>query len=1048
MTNVVHRAIRNAVAKLLKPYLEQHECVSKISIKNGKIEIVDLIASNEAINAVLAAKGLPFEVKLCHCKFAHIEIPWIFRDHSILIRIDELSVVVAPLHESAWSLERVWQQTEAGISLALAALIKKQDKLSQRSGRKRSLFGLLKQQLLAKADPRITIENVHVRYESLVGPEAFVAGLVLEACSIQTDFGGGRTDGTLDLKHAGVYCRTRADAEDRVGTSVLATTSENGVSAFVLETTSPAGTAAAGASAAAAAAPPRDAAGSGTAARVDGSGAEDALAVVQRMREVMRTACAWNDAEWLVGPVFASGTMARRQYSTDATTPLAIAHIKVMPTCARVSDAQLAALVSVSGHRERYKLFSCYAALIPAILHERPSRRARLRWQAAFRAIVRSLGLDAIVKPGLIGYSLKLARRYRQLYTTQLDLAGQSLNADDLIGARARMPDQDRLFMEMVEARIPAVAVALWRLLSRVKGGEKHGGTSTLAARRKALTQLYDNLTVHDLLLFNEAEAEIAGQLTEPSRSVQHVGLPAGYCHTHLAIDCQSICLELSVAAEAPNAPSTGRSLPAMSQGRGLSLLRVDAKPIALRVRKFARTGEETRLCIGDVEIRTGAAPSTGFGAHIARVQGDRGGHFTEEMLGGTDPVLVVAPSTAGRLVQVHEREPTWLNGIQQWTSQIFPALTKSEPPSASDATSASAGVAPDQPPNAPTDAHTPERSVHGGGALQRSSPEGVALVLAFVCSTSELRASEVKLDVALVDAVYSPSFFRLYRRFADRIELATSRYPLSATNSLRTKWGLMTRTVDSALKPIYWWPEVKMMTLFLSLAPLLYGPSPHHGVLISSAGLRLSMANPDAKEPDDAFIMGISLPPITIERLPLTKISETSLAFGGPIELSTPIRGGLFARIVEAATYGQAYTLGTLRARLDEHASARAQLAAFDSATAAAPLMPKLRLDSSLDDFGDQLMGNSVGTQVDMADLLAPRIPGLKSTQRRKQVALLELRQPTTPGGNFLTGCCWANFHGSEVVAAQCTVDEMRPAAAGLHAPLPPPVHMQVERA
>jgi len=325
-------------------------------------------------------------------------------------------------------------------------------------------------------------------------------------------------------------------------------------------------------------------------------------------------------------------------YSADSASPLAVAHIRVKLACARVCATQLAALLSVAGHLERYKLFSCYAALLPAVLRERPSRRARLRWQAAFRAVVRSHSLGAILKPCLVGYSLKLARRYRQLYTSQLDLARQSLDGEDLNRAKALMPDQDRHYMEMVEARIPAASVALWRLLSRVRESEKHSTTSGIVARRVALTSLYDDLTVQDLLLFDEAEAEIAGQLAGPTRSVRHAGLPTGYCHTLLAIDCDGICLELR-APPAPIELSTGYPRAATSQGCGLSLLRADAKPIAVRIRKFTRNGEETRLCIGDIEVTTGTASSREFGAHIARAHGDCAGNFTGEMLGGTDPM-------------------------------------------------------------------------------------------------------------------------------------------------------------------------------------------------------------------------------------------------------------------------------------------------------------------------------------------------------------------------------------------------------------------------
>lgn len=581
MASLVHNAIKNQVGKALSPYLETTGIYSDISVNGGVIEISELLAKPEEINAVLAARGAPFEVKLCHCKLARLEIPWLFAAHSILIQVNQLSLVIAPLDESRWSLDAVQRATEAAISAAFVALLKKQALLTKGdTASKRSLFAMIQQQLLDKADPRVEVGHLHVRYEALSGPEPFCAGLVLSSVSVVTDFKKGTTEGQLDLKRAGVYCRTPGDGLDGVG--------------------SPVG-------------------GAGDA----GGDLADQVGMVERMLGIAETTAGWDAGQWIVAPISARGSMARGPIPPDHSAPASVASFQVEPIRIRASDVQLAALGSISGHLERYRLHSCYAAEASSALDEHGAPTARVRWQSAGRAVVRALSTSKAAAPRDIARFVPLARRYRGLYAQQKRMAsglasgrgssgggggGKGAAAipegEAMLSARGDMEDADRSFMDGVEARLPAATVALWRLLSSVQEREaaharessasktKDRGRARLNDRHDAIQGMYDEHNLKDELMFDETEAALCDQLASKGPAGSSPAEPLGYVSSLVAIDCQAISIDFRVSSAV--AELVGGLVGGVLEGKAAlregaaPMLVFVARPLKIRHRRLA----------------------------------------------------------------------------------------------------------------------------------------------------------------------------------------------------------------------------------------------------------------------------------------------------------------------------------------------------------------------------------------------------------------------------------------------------------------------------
>lgn len=97
-------------------------------------------------------------------------------------------------------------------------------------------------------------------------------------------------------------------------------------------------------------------------------------------------------------------------------------------------------------------------------------------------------------------------------------------------------------------------------------------------------------------------------------------------------------------------------------------------------------------------------------------------------------------------------------------------------------------------------------------------------------------------------------------------------------------------------------------MTAFLSAAPALYLPSPAQGFFLTLDGVNLVLESPEVgAAAEQPTVMGVRLPRLRLARAPLQKPSLATILLDGPIELSTPITSGLFAKVVDAASYGQA---------------------------------------------------------------------------------------------------------------------------------------------
>ena len=193
----LYKKIDALITDKVKDFFEMADGYSDVVVKNGNIEMVNAYAKPEAFNKMLAGKA-GLQLEMLHVKSLKLKIPWFNWSAGVDIELDSLLVVVRPLDSDHWSLEEVRELKEQDIVREVEALLTA-EKRSEKARKKKtksdhwksddekpSLLTRLQEQILDSASIRLSVKNVHIRYEHVAEADephgSFAAGLVVPEC--------------------------------------------------------------------------------------------------------------------------------------------------------------------------------------------------------------------------------------------------------------------------------------------------------------------------------------------------------------------------------------------------------------------------------------------------------------------------------------------------------------------------------------------------------------------------------------------------------------------------------------------------------------------------------------------------------------------------------------------------------------------------------------------------------------------------------------------------------------------------------------------------
>jgi len=219
LSSTLYRVMDDRITEILKPYLaigygRDGKPYSDVIVKDGNVEIINLYAWPNMLTEELASMGLPFAVRLMHCNTVKVKVPWFsWTTNPIEVAVDGMMLVIEPTKESEWTLEQIRASKERVIENAFAELQKR-----HASTKRKSLFDRMKAQFWANFRPKISITNLHIRYEQFdtVSPSvghslSFSLGLMLDSCDVSTTIGNDlhtQKEINFEMKRVEVYCRT------------------------------------------------------------------------------------------------------------------------------------------------------------------------------------------------------------------------------------------------------------------------------------------------------------------------------------------------------------------------------------------------------------------------------------------------------------------------------------------------------------------------------------------------------------------------------------------------------------------------------------------------------------------------------------------------------------------------------------------------------------------------------------------------------------------------------------------------------------------------
>ena len=475
----IHDFIDAQITAQLKPYLEVgkgpngEECSDIVVNEDSDISIENMVVKTSVVNDTLMKSGTPFRVSMVCAKRIFFDIPWdniTSREACWKLEVDGLMVVVQPLEREGWNIDDLRAAREQSIQAAVDALIKKLKALDTKA-KHGGFADTLKRRLMDHVNLTVLVRNVHLRLERLhgEGPGAppFSLGFVLPAMDVATLLKSESMESSVRVSKAGIYC-CRADT--------LSPSEALQSAAFTESVLPPADPASRDTSSDK---PSSKSSGKSTSRKghpsdtkssvsADSKTLADAYAMRERMQSLINQTATWPDSRWLMvcsprpveedeaerlaeekaaaaaeGGHAVSDSAARRSPSPETIKrrracmsalvkmdntgrskperfeykePIQKVGVRIGTVSVRATEAQLAALLSLSTHASQYKLWSAYGRVRNALrLPVGGGGSPRMLWRAAGRAVTASLNKGKLNTSNLTQILIN-SKRYKQRY--------------------------------------------------------------------------------------------------------------------------------------------------------------------------------------------------------------------------------------------------------------------------------------------------------------------------------------------------------------------------------------------------------------------------------------------------------------------------------------------------------------------------------------------------------------------------------------------------------------------------------------------------------
>uniref|UniRef100_A0A6T9AWI4 Uncharacterized protein n=1 Tax=Haptolina ericina TaxID=156174 RepID=A0A6T9AWI4_9EUKA len=663
---VINNLIDSIITNQLKEYLSMGSLAGKkysdVIVKDGNVEIDHLYGKPEKLCDMLRERGIPVKVIMLHVRNAKVRIPWFNLLGGLYdITVEEVVLVLQPVDPDDLSVEQVRWVKESAILKAMDELVANQKRSSSRAPEKPSLFKRIKMMAIEAFRPKVTVKNVHLRYEHLVrsheDQHPFAFGLLIEEFSASLDTSQTNEEESNKSPDKKRTSRVKVMAK-RISVYCMPVSREGELPrprehelVFSPEV-------------------------QGKQQRFADSHKlffEQQEELVARMTKVRDSSSQWGNAEWVFEPHDFQVRVWKSQSSEvgSRNAPL-VSVIGVLPAFViNVTSEQLAAVFSLQALTQRYNLRAYYLAIHAALSHEimpqqtilNVSKRHRLRpirgaaakvfWRSAIGAVRRAIR-QRESNAGRAVQVLRLKREY-------LDLLGRLMRnapADrleeiaEMHSVQASLPAEAQGRLQHIEDVATAHMLAWWRLLGMMQETERRS-TQELSAKRKgsswvprvfstrgdtsersAMDKITDKKWKRQNFGLNESDSDrLIPNGTKEIRSTHMDALPGGFIYKVESFEFEQIALRLTIPAPGTAAGRTSHF--ALPEHEFLTL---STRGVAVRRRSMLREGTMTHVCVRQMDahfIQHNGAASFAGQQQLLCIEGSSVGSIPESLMGG-----------------------------------------------------------------------------------------------------------------------------------------------------------------------------------------------------------------------------------------------------------------------------------------------------------------------------------------------------------------------------------------------------------------------------
>jgi hypothetical protein len=766
----------------------------------------------------------------------------------------------------------------------------------------------------------VDIKDVHLRLERAQGEGAgappFSVGFVLPSMNVQTNLAkkGTVMETSMTLGTAGIYCRAGELGEEASVTRPQST-------------------------------PIRPRAHSNAPASKKDAALQEAERqraffvcqneIRDRMNGLTKETSSWPTESWFLAIVARDGSAEGGDaYAVSASIvkdldkdvdrftyerPIQVQRVTIGAVQLQATEAQLAALLSLSTHGADYKLWSSYGIVrgllgLPNTSGDTETAEGRRAlWKASVRAVIASVSKVSL-KTSNLAQVLMDAKRYKQTYIEFLNASilskDSAMTTSKLSSpvasrqARASFRQSSagdprsavEVQLQRLEDTLPVGTLAWCRLVAQkhVKAmhSKKGGSRKSSSGGDDGDGDGGDGGSAMD-----DGDDDLATRMAEGAAVVDPrvEQAPPGYV-THVKdvkIGCFSAQLLRSLSlverlerglASIPDAALTGTY--------GVELMMAELPGINARLRSIKGSGSSTDVAIRAIRVRSGRAgagvsPDAAPKSQIVLIEGATSGIDIDSLLGGP----VEYSGDISSFVATRQHQATGF--AKRLASSAIGSVGSLYRAYAGDASQADE-----------------ERGSDGSGADGGDGASAAlpAVVLHQLKASNEASPHEMIVNLAPAQINYLPPFWVALEAFLRPLERVKWSSQLGETAMLRQKYHKISRAAEKLMREGWHNPRANIINVFVSFTDTLTSPSPRHALDVRLGGFRFALMSDEDDHSEE--IMLARLPPMSITKSPkvgdpLPDKACCAINFNGPIQVESGVDKKLGPRIQSIANNG-----------------------------------------------------------------------------------------------------------------------------------------------